>query len=113
MLDLTASPLTALLGTSTAVLFVWKVLWPVLRGFVETQNARSGAESGLLTQTSAELTKALARADDERKLRMDAEKVANDYFVRFTELSAKFQTLETEVAELRAEIASWKGKSNA
>lgn len=127
MMESLASPAVATLGGVAAITIAWKVLWPLLKGFVENQTTRSGTESGLLIQTSAEMTKALLRADEERELRIKAEAIANDYFVKFTQLQAKFEVIleqvknyEAEAVELRAEVAELrtvvrqiKGASNA
>lgn len=106
--QLVKHPASATFLAVAAAAFAWKILWPLLNSFVHNQTTHSRTQSDSLEQLSRLVADAIKRAEDERIIRISAEKERDAFYSKLVVLEAKFEVtlarnefLEKENASLR------------
>ncbi|MCK9234940.1 MAG: hypothetical protein M0P09_01335 [Acholeplasmataceae bacterium] len=103
MEELIRHPATTTILGFGALAFAWKVLWPLLSTFVQNQTTSGRTESGTLEQLSRVLADAIQRAEDERQIRIKAEREREEFFSELVTLKAKLEVTLLEIESQKRE----------
>lgn len=103
-----SSPLITWAAGGGAFLVALKVLWPLVKQFVETQTTQGRTESGLLNQVMSERNSAIARADLERISRVEAEARADEYFEKMVQVSADLRVMNSQLKAQEQQLDSYR-----
>lgn len=92
--------------SAVALIYVgWKFMLPMLTAFVNKQTAAGESESATIEQLSRVLKEAIQRSEDERMIRIAAEKERDAFFTKLTLLEAKLEVALAEIESRKKENA--------